>query len=105
MNVISRPALDEAIRRHSDADSWLNAWWKVAKREQWTSLQHVREAYPQTDHVGSCLVFDVKGNTYRLIVGVRYATSSRRGTLFVKHFLTHAEYDRGEWKEDCQYEH
>jgi hypothetical protein len=26
MNVISRPAIDEAIRRHPDAESWLNAW-------------------------------------------------------------------------------
>jgi mRNA-degrading endonuclease HigB of HigAB toxin-antitoxin module len=34
MNVISRPAIDEAIRRHPDTESWLNAWWKVAKREQ-----------------------------------------------------------------------
>jgi mRNA interferase HigB len=104
MNVISRPAIDQAIERHSDAESWLNAWWKVAKREQWGSLQHVRETYPRTDQVGSCLVFDVKGNAYRLIVGVRYASPSRGGTLFVKHFLTHAEYDTNDWKKDCGHE-
>jgi mRNA interferase HigB len=104
MNVISRPAMDEAIRRHPDAGAWLNAWWKVAKREQWTRLQDVQETYPQTDQVGSCLVFDVRGNTYRLIVGVRYATNRRRGTFFVKRFLTHAEYDKGDWLDDCQYD-
>jgi mRNA interferase HigB len=104
MNVISRPAVNRAIQRHPDAASWLNAWWKVAKRELWTSLEHVREAYPQTDQVGSCLVFDVKGNRYRLVAGVRYATSGRRGTLFVKHFLTHAEYNAGDWKKDCRYD-
>jgi len=104
MNVLSRSAIDEAIRRHPVAGSWLNAWWKVAKREQWRSLRHVRETYSQADQVGSCLVFDVKGNAYRLIVGVRYASRTRGGTLFVKHFLTHAEYDTGDWKKDCGYE-
>jgi mRNA interferase HigB len=104
MNVISRPAIDEAIVRHPDAESWLNAWWKVARREQWRSLQHVRGTYPQTDQVGSYLVFDVKGNAHRLIVGVRYATVARGGTLFVKHFLTHAGYDTDDWKKDCGYE-
>jgi mRNA interferase HigB len=104
MNVISRPAIDEAIERHPDAGSWLNAWWKVARREQWRSLQHVRETYPKTDQVGSCLVFDVKGNAHRLIVGVRYASAARGGTLFVKHLLTHAGYDTDDWKKDCGYE-
>ncbi len=74
------------------------------RREQWGNLQHVREAYPQTDQVGSCLVFDVKGNAYRLIAGVRYASMTRGGTLFVKHFLTHAEYARDDWKKDCGHE-
>ena len=104
MNVISRPAVDLAIQRHPDAESWLNAWWKVARREQWVSLRHVRETYPHSDQVGSCLVFDVRGNTYRFVVGVRYATRGRGGTLFVKHFLTHAEYDTNDWKKDCGYE-
>jgi mRNA interferase HigB len=104
MNAISRPAIDEAIRRHPEAEWWLKAWWKVAKREQWENLQQVRATYPQADQVGSCLIFDVKGNAFRLIVGVRYASMTRGDTLFVKHFLTHAEYDRDDWKKDCGHE-
>lgn len=104
MNVISRPSVDKAIRRHRDAEDWLNAWWKVAKRQQWTSLQDVRQVYPRADQVGSCLVFDVLGNRERLIAGIRYATQSRGGTLFVKHFLSHAEYDKDTWKDDCRYD-
>jgi len=38
---------------------------------------------------------------YRLIVGVTYATEERGGTLFVKHFLTHADYERQNWRGDC----
>ena len=104
MNVIARPAVDEAIRHHPDAQNWLNAWWKVARRGQWRSLPHVRETYPGTDQVGSCLLFDVLGNRYRLIVGVRYARRTRGGTLFVKCFLTHTEYDKNAWRKDCSYD-
>jgi mRNA interferase HigB len=103
MNVIARPAVDEAIRHHQDAEPWLNAWWKIVKREEWSSLGQVRAVYPSADQVGSSLVFDVLGNRYRLIAGVRYATETRGGTLFVKHFLTHARYDKGNWKKDCRY--
>jgi mRNA interferase HigB len=105
MNVISRPAVNEALLRHPDAETWLNAWWKTANQERWRSLAEVRKVYPRTDQVGSCLIFDVLGNKYRLIVGVRYETASRGGTLFVKYFLTRAEYSRNDWKGDCQYDH
>lgn len=103
MNVISRQAIRDAKRRHADASDWLEAWRKAARHAQWENLQDVRATYPATDQVGGCLVFDVCGNKYRFIVGVRYADAEeeRGGTLFVKHFLTHAEYDKNRWKGDC----
>src|ERR1700712_5171577 len=52
------------------------------------------------DQVGAFLVFDIKGNTYRLIVTVVWADQHQGGRLFGKHFLTHAEYDKDTWK-DC----
>jgi mRNA interferase HigB len=59
----------------------------------------VRQTYASADQVGDYLVFDVP-EAKRLIVGVKYAHGSppQGGTLFVKHFLTHADYDRGNWK-------
>jgi len=101
MNVISRPAIREAQRRYREASGWLEAWRKAAAHAQWMSLGEVRATYPATDQVGRCLVFNVCGNKYRFIVAVRYATADRGGTLFVKHFLTHAEYDQNRWKKDC----
>ena len=101
MNVIARPAIIGAIARHPDAESWLNAWWKQANRAEWRSLHDVRQVYPSADQVGRCLVFNACGNKYRLIVGVTYADEARGGTLFVKHFLSHAEYDKGFRKGDC----
>jgi mRNA interferase HigB len=99
MNVISRRAILDAQRSHPRCRSWLDAWWKNAKREQWTDLKDVRQTYSSADQVGSLIVFNAPEGK-RLIVGVRYAQKDppSGGTLFVKQFLTHAEYDRENWK-------
>ena len=101
MHVIARPALRRAGRRHADARKWLDHWWRVARAERWESLEEVRNVYPPTDQVECCLIFDVRGNKYRLICRVTYANQWQRGTLLVKHFLTHAEYDQVDWQKDC----
>jgi mRNA interferase HigB len=100
VNVISRPRILDAIKRHPNAARWLNAWWQRAKHEQWRSLQEVRLVYPSADQIGGCLVFDAPGG-YRLIAGVIWSDDTKNGTLFVKEFLTHAEYDKDQWKRHC----
>ena len=100
MHVISRPAIRDAILRHPDAAGWLNHWWLLATKSRWSSLHDVRRAYSNADQVGGWLVFNVCGNRYRLIVGVKYADEVQHGTVWVKHFLTHAEYTKGQWKRD-----
>ena len=42
-------------------------------------------------------MFNIKGNTYRLIAWIDY----RSQKVFIRHILTHAEYDKEEWKNDC----
>ena len=99
MNVISRVAIERAKQAHPHCRQWLDNWWRVAKAAHWHSLQEVRRSFPSADQVGGRLVFDAP-EAKRLIVGVSYASHHppRGGTLFVKHFLTHAEYDLGTWK-------
>ena len=101
MHVISRPAIQDAIHCHPDAAGWLSQWWRLAAKSRWESLHDVRRIYSNSDQVGRCLVFNACGNRYRLIVGVKYADDVQRGTVWVKHFLTHSEYDKGHWKRDC----
>ncbi len=100
MNVISRRAILDAQRSNPRCRKWLEEWWSNAKSEQWLNLADVRQTYPSADQVGKYLVFDAP-EAKRLIVGVRYALRSppRGGTLFIKHLLTHTEYDRGNWKQ------
>lgn len=97
MNVISRQMIREATSRHPNCAAWLNRWWRSAKQAEWTSLEDVRRSYPSADQVGDRLVFDATAGR-RLIVGVSYASDTGKGALFVKAFLTHAEYDQEQWK-------
>jgi mRNA interferase HigB len=101
VHVISRAAIRAAAACHPSARSWLEQWWRHATKSRWESLHDVRLVYSSVDQVGGCLVFNACGNRFRLIVGVKYADAAHRGTLWVKQFLTHAEYDKGGWKGDC----
>jgi mRNA interferase HigB len=56
----------------------------------------IRQIYRDADAVGNFVVFNIKGNNYRLIVGIDYADQ----TVYFKYFLTHAEYDKDKWKND-----
>ena len=99
MNVISRRAIRAAQLSNPHCRKWLEAWWKNAKREQWTSLIDIRKTYASADQVGDYLVFNAPEGK-RLIVGCSYAYDDppKGGTLLVKCFLAHRDYERGNWK-------
>lgn len=94
MHVLSRKRLKEAAEKHRDLASPLDVWYRIAKRARWASLAGVREVWPSADSVERYTVFNIKGNAYRLIAEINY----RSGRVFVRHVLTHGEYDRGKWK-------
>ena len=94
MNVISKGGLFEKASKYPDARSALQVWFDTATSADWKNLKDVREAYPATDLVGDLAIFNIRGNNYRLIVRMAW----RYKRIYVKEFLTHAEYDRGRWK-------
>jgi mRNA interferase HigB len=94
MRIISRRALLEAAAKHRDLEAPLDAWYRIAKTSRWTSLEDVRKTYPTADYVDPYTIFNIKGNSYRLVTKIEYHWS----LVFVKRVLTHAEYDRGDWK-------
>ncbi len=94
MHVISRKRLLEAALEHGDLFAPLDAWYRIAKKAEWRSLDDVRRIFPTADRVGKYTVFNIKGNAFRLIAEINYRT----GRLYIRHVLTHAEYDRGVWK-------
>ena len=95
MHVISRKKLKEAAQRHSDLESPLDAWFRIAKKALWSNLADVRKTFSKADAVDKRTVFNIKGNQYRLITEINYAF----GRVYIRHVLTHAEYDREVWKQ------
>jgi mRNA interferase HigB len=94
MHVISRKRLKESAARHRDLEVPLDAWFRIAKKAEWKNLADVRKTFSSADAVGKWTVFNIKGNQYRLITEINYAF----GRIYIRHVLTHAEYDRGIWK-------
>ncbi len=67
---------------------------RIAKAARWQNLIDVQRTYATAKAVGDLTVFNVKGNTYRLIARIRYDLQ----ILYVRTVLTHAQYDKGDWK-------
>ena len=91
MHVISRKKLKEAALRHSELEGPLDTWFRIAKRALWGSLADVRVTLPSADAVGKWTVFNIKGNRFRLVTEINY----QFGHIYIRHVMTHAEYDRG----------
>lgn len=94
MNVISKRGLLERAAKFADATSALQVWFDTAVEAEWRSQVDVREAFPAADMVGDLAIFNIRGNKYRLIVRMVF----RYQRIYIKEFLTHAEYDKGVWK-------
>lgn len=94
MHVISRKKLAEAAARHREVAEPLDAWYRIAKKAEWKNIMDVRRVFPSADAVEEFTVFNIKGNAFRLITEINYRTQR----IFLRHVLTHAEYDRGGWK-------
>jgi len=94
MHVISRKALREFWGKHPDSETSLSRWFKAVKNSEFSNFNDLRSAFPNADKVENLIVFDIGGNKYRLIASVHF----NRGKVYVRHVLTHSEYDRGKWK-------
>jgi len=65
------------------------------KRSNFDSFASLRSTFPSADQVGKLTVFNIGGNKARLIAAIHY----NRRKVFVRHVLTHEEYNKGKWKE------
>jgi mRNA interferase HigB len=95
LHVISKSAWRHAVASDRKLESVISEWHKVATCAAWRSLVDVRKVYPHADFVDPFTIFNIKGNAYRLVVKIEY----RWQIIFVKHLLSHVEYDKGAWKQ------
>lgn len=95
MHIITRKKLLEFDKKYPDSEEPLDRWYRIVKQSNYNSFAELRKTFPKADQVGKYTVFDIGGNKYRLIAYIVY--SAKR--IYIRHILTHPEYDKGKWKE------
>jgi mRNA interferase HigB len=99
MHIITPAKLREFWEKHPNAEASLRLWNKRIKKGQLQNFDELRQTFPSADQVGNLTVFNIGGNNYRLISFIDY----RYQKVFIRHVLTHAEYDKEDWKNDDWY--
>lgn len=95
MRVLGRDRLDRFMKKHRRSEDALKAWLAHAEAAQWIRWADIKAQYPSADLIsgkttGHRVVFNIKGNHFRLAVQVYF----NRGTVVVERVGTHAEYDK-----------
>jgi mRNA interferase HigB len=91
MRIIARGTLRDYWEIHPDVEDALRTWYYEASRAAWQSPAEVKEAHRNASIIaGNRVVFNIKGNKYRLIAAMRYDI----GIIFIRFIGTHVEYDK-----------
>lgn len=91
MKVIAVSTLRRFWARHPDAEQPFKAWHDEARHANWRTPQDIKRRYASASFIGNNrVVFNIKGNDYRLIVAVAW----RFQAVYIKFVGTHAEYAR-----------
>jgi mRNA interferase HigB len=91
MRIVAKSTLLTFIRNHASAEQALLAWHAEAAKASWKTPQDIKDQYASASFVGkNRVVFNIKGNDFRLIVAIAY----RIGVVYIKFVGTHAEYDK-----------
>ena len=90
MRVIAISTLREFWEKHPQSEMPLRSWYVDACHADWRTPADIKATHRNASFVGSNrVIFNIKGNDYRLIVAVHY----NRGMLYIRFVGTHAEYD------------
>ena len=91
MRIIAKRTLREFWEKFPDAEQPLKAWFAEAQQAMWSHHQALKTQYANASIVADDkVVFNIKGNTYRLVVGIDYSWQ----TIYIKFVGTHVEYDK-----------
>ena len=91
MRIIAKRTLREFWEGHPDAEEPLLAWYREVEQADWDTPAKVKEKYRNASIVGNNrVVFNIKGNDYRLVVRINYPYR----VVYIRFVGTHAEYDR-----------
>jgi len=91
VHIIARKTLKDFWGKHPDAEQPLRAWYSETAHSAWSYPKDIKARYPAASFLtDNRVVFNIKGNRYRLITHVRYDL----GRVYIRFIGTHAEYDK-----------
>ena len=91
MRIIALRTLRLFWEQHPDAQQALQAWYRDARRATWTTPADIKNVYRNASIVGNNrVVFNIRGNQYRLVVAVNYTS----GIIYIRFNGTHQDYDK-----------
>ena len=91
MRVITRQKLVQFWERHPDVQESLKAWLNEAEKAHWKSPNDIKAHYRSADILrGNRVVFNIKGNHYRLVVKIHFNTK----IVYIRFLGTHKEYEK-----------
>ncbi len=91
MRVIAKRTLRDFWEKHADSEQQLKSWYNETEQADWKSPNDIKKDYPSASILeDNRMVFNIKGNNYRLIVRINY----KYGIVWIRFVGTHAEYDK-----------
>lgn len=91
MRILGLPILEAFKKSHADSRDQLDAWQVLVERETWSKSHDIKRWFRSADFLAdNRVIFNIKGNSYRLVVQVRY----QNGLVVVEWVGTHAEYSK-----------
>ena len=91
MRVIAKKILRDFWEKHEDCEQQLKSWFREAQKAEWENPIRIKDEYPSASILNdNRVVFDIKGNNYRLIVKISYEYEM----VWIRFIGTHAEYDK-----------
>ena len=91
LRVIAKKILREFWEKHNDCEQQLKSWFKEASVAEWKNAHDIKSEYPSASILNDQrIVFNIKGNHYRLIVKLNYDYQM----IWIRFIGTHAEYDK-----------
>ena len=90
MRVIAKKTLRNFWENHADCEQQLKAWFQETNESNWKTPNDIKKEYPSASIiVDNRIVFNIKGNKYRLIIKINY----NHQMVWIRFIGTHAEFD------------
>jgi len=98
MHIIARNALIEFGVKYPDVRTAVDRWWTICRKNTFCSFSDLKKTFGTADMVNRCVIFNIGGGKYRLVVRVNFVGQR----MWTKYLLPHNEYEKLDLKEDSK---